>query len=132
MSGIVFLFVSPAWVPVRSGEIETSLKVMSFLSYVEGAIHGKTLKRKASDEDKKAKCRKYEKNHMRSLNPKLRDGRTWLMHDTEENVMTGTVCRKGKAQNNDCQFFSVWKLFFYYQLECPVKVKTPWETLQYQ
>ena len=28
MSGIVFLLVSPVWVPVRSGEIETSLKVM--------------------------------------------------------------------------------------------------------
>jgi hypothetical protein len=42
MSGIVFLLVSLVWVPVRSGEIETSLKVMSFLRYVEGAIPGKT------------------------------------------------------------------------------------------
>jgi hypothetical protein len=27
MFGVVFLLVSPVWVPVRSGEIETSLKV---------------------------------------------------------------------------------------------------------
>ena len=71
---------------------------MSFLRYVEGAIPGKTLKRKASDEDKKAKCRKYEETRVRSFNPKWRDGRTWLMHDTEENVMTCKLCSEQYAE----------------------------------
>jgi hypothetical protein len=67
--------------------------MMFQLKYVEGAVPGKSLKRRTilSEDEQNQRKKKYEENQPdRKFNKNWKEGRQWLQYHEFTNVMRGT------------------------------------------
>ena len=69
--------------------------MMFQLNYLEGAVSGKSLKRRTilSEDEQNQRKKKYEENRPdKKFNKNWKEGRQWFQYDEFMNVMTCKIC----------------------------------------